>query len=562
MYPSTLNPRALRELIAARASLRENKDNIVRAEREGRESVDKYGKPIWLNQKQSEFVDLVTSSPRPAGEGSSTGSRSAILVGAAGTGKTTCMREVVRELTLRPDFPIIQDEHKHLIPGTPGIVICAYTRRAVANIRRSLPENLASNCITIHKLLEYAPVYYEVVDPATGESKTTMKFEPSRHRHNPLPPSIRTIIYEESSMIGTDLYKEVQAALAHPVQEIFLGDIQQLRPIFGPAILGFKMEELSMIELTEVYRQALESPIIRLLHRIISGRVIPPTEFPEWSFPGQLTIHPWKKKISPDAALLTSAAFFVKAEETGRYNPDEDIILCPFNKSFGTIELNKRIANHLARKRGAITHEVIAGFMKHYFSVGDKVLYEKEDAVITNIYPNPAYSGAAFRPASTHLSYHGVYLEGHRGPSSGEEISEDDVDFFLSQAAAKEDRVHQSSHIIVMEMVGDSSREPIKIDSAKDVNALLLGYALSVHKAQGSEWNRVFLVFHQSHATMTQREMLYTAISRAREEVYIICEPETFVNGINSQGIKGNTLAEKAEYFKGKYISSGKSGEE
>jgi ATP-dependent exoDNAse (exonuclease V) alpha subunit len=55
-----------------------------------------------------------------------------------------------------------------------------------------------------------------------------------------------------------------------------------------------------------------------------------------------------------------------------------------------------------------------------------------------------------------------------------------------------------------------------------------------------------------SHATMLQRELLYTAVTRAREELYIICEPETFVNGIKSQRVKGDTLAEKAEFFKGK----------
>jgi ATP-dependent exoDNAse (exonuclease V) alpha subunit len=51
---------------------------------------------------------------------------------------------------------------------------------------------------------------------------------------------------------------------------------------------------------------------------------------------------------------------------------------------------------------------------------------------------------------------------------------------------------------------------------------------------------------------MLQRELLYTAVTRAREELYIICEPETFVKDIESQRVKGNTLAEKAEFFKGK----------
>ena len=92
----------------------------------------------------------------------------------------------------------------------------------------------------------------------------------------------------------------------------------------------------------------------------------------------------------------------------------------------------------------------------------------------------------------------------------------------------------------------------LSITKASDVNAMLHAYALTVHKSQGSEWRNVFLCLHQSHATMLQRELLYTAVTRAREELYVICEPESFTKGIKSQKIKGNTLEEKAEWFKGK----------
>jgi exodeoxyribonuclease V alpha subunit len=75
---------------------------------------------------------------------------------------------------------------------------------------------------------------------------------------------------------------------------------------------------------------------------------------------------------------------------------------------------------------------------------------------------------------------------------------------------------------------------------------------LTVHKSQGSEWEKVFLCLHQSHAVMLQRELLYTAVTRAKKELVVICEDDTFVKGIESQRIKGNTLEEKAEFFKGK----------
>ena len=52
---------------------------------------------------------------------------------------------------------------------------------------------------------------------------------------------------------------------------------------------------------------------------------------------------------------------------------------------------------------------------------------------------------------------------------------------------------------------------------------------------------------------------LVLTVTRAREELYVICEPESFTKGITSQRIKGETLAEKAEFFKGK-LTAGTGG--
>jgi exodeoxyribonuclease V alpha subunit len=495
-------------------------------------SQDKYGNHITLNDKQKEFVRLALSGV------------SCVLIGAAGTGKTTSQFTAVSNLICSGSAGIISSaDHTALQSNTPGIVVCAYTRRAVANIRRNMPADMQNNCLTIHKLLEYSPVYNDIKDPITGDISTKMSFEPLRTTDNPLPSSIHTVIIEETSMLGVDLYKELINALHHPYQLIFLGDIQQLPPVFGPAILGFKLLKLPVIELKEVYRQALESPIIALAHRILSGNPIPVEEYASWKTPGKLTIHPWKKQISAENACNTAGQFFIR-----EYSPEEDIILIPFNKSFGTDELNKIIANHLARKSNSLVHQIIAGFNRTYLRVGEKVLYDKEDAIVTSIDPNPAYYGASYLPASTTLDYWG------HDPVYHADASDDSVDFLLTQVAigseAGEERVRKCSHTITL-LLQDSDRE-ITISQAGEVNSLIYGYCLTVHKAQGSEWRKVFFLLHNSHNTMIQRELLYTGVTRAREELYIICEPDTFTRGILGQRVKGNTLEEKAEYFKGK----------
>lgn len=507
---------------------------------------DRYGNPIEWNEEQWQFITT-------AKEGNS-----CILIGAAGTGKTTTMRGTVEEILRTKFIPPLEAAHKYLSSQAPGIVAISYTRRAVQNLRKAMPPELVPQCITIHKLLEYQPIFYEIIDPVSGETRKTMKFEPNRHRYNPLPESIKLVIIDESSMVSVDLFAQLKLALPHNPQFIFLGDIQQLPPVFGSAILGYKLLTLPVVELTQVYRQALESPIIRLAHRILSGNPILHAEFPEWKYPNQLTLHPWKKRISADAALLTTAAFFKAAYDQSAYDPSEDQILIPFNKACGTDELNKHIANHIARSSGATTHEVIAGFNKHYFSVGDKVLYEKEDAEITDIKRNPLYAGKWPQPASNNLDYWGCLQIDTSNELTHHAIDEspENVDALLESMAAGlddedgEGRVREASHIITVRLF--DSEQSVEIKSAAAINSLLLAYALTIHKSQGSEWRKVFLVLHQSHNTMLQRELLYTACTRAKQELYVICEPDSFEKGINGQRIKGNTVEEKANFFKGK----------
>lgn len=507
-------------------------------------TVGMHGEVISYNAAQQEFIDLAISG------------KSAVLLGAAGTGKSTCQRGVVSALIASNKAGLLKDDgHKHLPNGTPGIVICAYTRRAVNNIRKVMPADMRNNCITIHKLLEYQPVYYEVPNDE-GKMVNTMKFEATRNHMRPLNTGIHTVIFEESSMIGTDLFSEVLAALQHDVQFIFIGDIQQLPPVFGSAVLGYKMLELPVVELTEVYRQALESPIIRLAHRILSGVPIPAEQLTDWEYPDKLKLHPWKKKLSVDLGILTIAKFFSSAIDAGAYDPTADMILIPFNKSFGTDEVNKYIAQHITAKSGAAVHEIIAGFNKHYYAVGDRVMFEKEDAIITGIAMNGTYVGAKYLEASPLLDRWGNYraaADGTATKGAHVEQSEADIDAMLDAMSFgdgnEEDRKREASHTVTMLLL--ESEQEVVITSAAAINNLALGYAMTVHKAQGSEARKVFVVIHQSHSSMIQRELLYTAVTRARESLYVICEPDTFVRGIEKQKIKGNTLAEKAVYFKG-----------
>jgi ATP-dependent exoDNAse (exonuclease V) alpha subunit len=320
------------------------------------------------------------------------------------------------------------------------------------------------------------------------------------------------------------------------------------------------MLEYPVVELTEVYRQALESPIISLAHRILSGIEMPLSELSEWNEKQAsrgLSFHPIKKRLHPEHITPRIASFLKKEIADGNLNIETDVILIPFNKGLGTLEMNKEIADYLTRKRQAETHEIVSGFLTHYYAVGDKVLYEKEDAEIISISRNSLYMGFK-SPKSPSLTLDRWGYDTAKAKSAlSDELDDDDfalenVDAILSAVTeddAKE-RKQEASHVITIRMKADG--EEISLSKASEINSLLLGYCLTVHKSQGSEWRKVYCIFHQSHNTMIQRELLYTAVTRAREELYIICEPDTFMKGITRQKVPGNTLESKIEHFKGK----------
>ena len=525
-------------------------------------------KGITLNTEQQKFVSLVAQG------------RSCCLVGAAGTGKTTAVKQAITNLLSTESIPTIQvptgnPANPKLLQGLEGIVGCAFTRKAVANLKANFPDRLHPHCMTIHALLEFAPVIYETFNEE-GNLVSTMRFEPKRNRINPLPTELSTIVIEESSMVGTDLFKQLMDAIPpnHPIQLVFLGDINQLSPVFGDAILGYKLLELPTIVLTQVYRQALESPIIRLAHRILSGKQILYPELSEqWQVKDKLTILNWKPKTSEVQAEITALAYLKKEYLANNYDPFNDMVICPFNKHFGTINLSKGIANFIDEKFSIHPTEVISGFNKKYFAIGDLVLLQNEEYIITKINRNGMYRGK-IQPNTDVIFDRFGNIKGTKGgkdstdnydTSSIPKTADEIIDSIIANA---EDEVTDSaSHVIYLAKPDaleqylsegytmDIIPETISIDSRGQVNNLTLAYATTCHKAQGLESRRVFILTHKCHNILLNREWLYTAVTRAKETLTILCERDAFIGGINKQQIKGTTLEEKAEYFKGKQLN-------
>lgn len=491
--------------------------------------------------------------------------KSFCLIGSAGTGKTTTVKAIISTMLAEHKIPILKTGTKYLDADTPGVALISYTRRAVRNIALQMEHAMKRHCITFHKLVEYEPEFYEEWSDEQDAMVKKMRFSPARNRTNKLPRDLKLIIVDEASMLSVDYFNEVLDALDNPSQTqfIFIGDLNQLPAIYGQPILGKSLLSLPIVELKHVYRQALESPIISCALAVKDNNF---NEFRhhaiKWGAeddfdpknikqrisldnPGRgiLTLHPWKKVTSKEDGLLAMCSQLNLWIKDGSYKPNEDLVLCPWNKSFGTLEMNLSIADTLAKQVGAIVHEVIAGFNKFYFAVGDKLLIDKQEAIITRIEKNYRYLGKRPQQASATLNRWGN--GGKAGSIFDDDVTDEQIDLLLSSAV--EDRVAEASHAITVRYIDDDEEETIT--KAAVLNAATFAYAITVHKAQGSECRKVFLLLHDCHSAMCSRELIYTAITRASEELYIVMPPKLLSKAAAKPRIKGDTLQAKLEFL-------------
>ena len=526
---------------------------------------------IPLNEKQQQAVEFAVRA------------QSFNLCGAAGTGKTTTTREIIGQLVRCPHVHPLSTGTKWLTQGDPGVVIISFTNKAVNNIKKQLPPGLQAHCLTYHKLLEYKPVntfdpltlremgYGEFVSPEGKLIKASAMFLPSFNKYTKLP-HISTVIVEESSMVDTELHARLLEALPDPAntQFIFLGDLNQLPPIFGPSILGFKLVEQNTVELTHVYRQALQSPIITLAHKIREGTGIPgrleEQLVDDRGEHGKVVIQPWKKKLdSAVAAKTVLHKILIPMFTQDDFDFESTCVLCPFNKQFGTLTLNREVAHALSQKRGDYTFEVIARYHKTYWAIGDRVIVDRQDAIIINIQDTPGYDGPMPQPPSKTMNREGKELDpNHKTEFDAPvefNLKTDDPDWdplaTLVFGGGEGDTKNTPSHIITVRFT--DSGQTMELNQAGQINSMIFNYVLTVHKSQGSEWRKVILLLHYSHNTMISRELIYTAVTRARHELHVICEPDrgtreshipnTLTRAAKNPEIKGVTLQEKAEYF-------------
>lgn len=493
---------------------------------------------ITLNEKQLTARDFAFQG------------KSFCLIGPAGSGKTTAQRAVSEALydagrLLTTTFRLFGVD-----VTAPSIAFCAFTRRAAGNLRKAihkdpkLAEIFRDNIMTIHGLLEYAPEYYW--DSIEGKEK--FRFAPRKNAANPL--TITHLVIEEASQIGAyDLYAKLYDALPPGVQIIFIGDLNQLPPAFGPSILNYALTQLPIVELTEVYRN--QGIVLENAHHILKGESL----VEDHNFRvirGKRDIQLGQERMSSVIHnMLKSMTNAIGDDGLPEYDVENDIVLSPFNvQPMGTENMNKWIAQFEGEKRDAVVHEIIAGRQKVYLAVGDKVMVNKRDGYIKDIFRNPSYYGREPQLAGKDLTRFGHRKMDRDAGISFDDLGDMNYDNFSLEKLEEDtvERKQQASHCVVVDYGDDLTEE---ISAAGDFGdaSFSLGYCLTVYKAQGSEWRKVIFLMHKDHAVGLFRESFYTAVTRARTKVDIIGKDYLIERTIKSQRIKGDTLKDKLAYF-------------
>jgi len=284
-----------------------------------------------------------------------------------------------------------------------------------------------------------------------------------RNEDNPLDADL--VVIDEASMVDILLMNHLLKAIPLTATLLLVGDVDQL-PSVGPGNVLKDIIASGSVEtiiLTEIFRQAQESLIIVNAHRVNRG------EFPQLKpQQGQRSDFYFIEKDDPEEVLGVIKELCIKRLPNAfRLNPLDDIqVMTPMHRgTVGVANLNAELQALLNPQGKAITRG------GRLFRVNDKVMQ------IKNNYEKDVFNGDIGTLAAIDLEEQKVQVkfEGRM------------VDYELS-----------------------------------DLDDLVLAYAISIHKSQGAEYPAVVVPLLSQHYIMLQRNLLYTAITRAKRLVVLV----------------------------------------
>ena len=387
-----------------------------------------------------------------------------------------------------------------ILTGGPGTgktttinAIIRYFEEEGAELRLAAPTGRAAKRMTeatgyeaqtIHRLLELNGM------PEGEREGRTVHFD--RNSENPLEADV--IIIDEMSMVDIALMHSLLLAVTAGTRLILVGDENQL-PSVGPGnVLRdiIRSRCFSVVELKKIFRQASESDIVVNAHKINHGE--------------QVTINNKSRDFfflkRYDADIIIRVVIALIQEKLPRYvdaKPYEIQVLTPMRKGLlGVERLNQILQRYLNPPDDKKKEKEIG---QRLFREGDKVMQVKNNYQleweILGRYKIPVDKGVGVFNGDTGIM---------------EEINE-----FAETATVQFEDGRRAEY------------------SFKQLEELELAYAVTIHKSQGSEYPAVILPLLSGPRMLMNRNLLYTAVTRARKCVTVVGSENTFAEMIRNE---------------------------
>ena len=337
---------------------------------------------------------------------------------------------------------------------------------------------------TIHRLLELNGM------PEDDRNTGAVHFE--RNAQNPLEADV--IIIDEMSMVDIHLMHSLLLAITAGTRLILVGDENQL-PSVGP---GNVLRDIihsgcfPVIELTKIFRQASESDIVVNAHKINRGE---PVE-----------IHNKSRDFfflkRYDADMIIRVVIALIQDKLPRYvnaRPFEIQVLTPMRKGLlGVERLNQMLQRYLNPQDGSKKEKTLGDRL---FRQGDKVMQIKND----------------YQMEWEVRGRYGIPVEKGIGVFNGDTGILREINEFAETAEVEFEDGRFATY------------------SFKQLEELELAYAITIHKSQGSEYPAVILPVLSGPQMLLNRNLLYTAVTRARKCVTVVGSEETFAEMIRNE---------------------------
>lgn len=358
------------------------------------------------------------------------------------------------------------------------ILLAAPTGRAA----KRMTEATGYEARTIHRLLE-------LFGGPGDDRSASMHFE--RNEENPLDAD--AVIIDETSMVDIHLMQSLLKAINPGTRLILVGDVNQL-PSVGPGNVLRDMIDsqcFNVVMLTKIFRQASQSDIVVNAHKINAGEMVP--------LGNKSNDFLFIKRNDPNA-IISALITLVKDKLPGYVNADtnEIQIMTPMRKgAIGVDRLNTILQEYLNPPSGKKVEKESGGVV---YRTGDKVMQIKNNYNIEWEVKNR----------------YGIPLEKGTGIYNGD------------MGVIRE--INDFAELVIVEF--DEGR--MVEYSYKQLEELELAYAITIHKSQGSEYPAVVIPVFSGPRMLMTRNLIYTAVTRAKTCVCLVGMPDIFQGMVNN----------------------------